>query len=185
MPIKYAILSCSLSSGSLSRIMAGSMDEYLRGQGRETTLVDLRDLPLPACDGEVCYEDANVKWLTEVLEAARGVIVASPIYNFDVNSVTKNIIELTGKRAWSNTVAGFICAAGGRSSYMAPMSLANNLMLDFRTVIIPRFVYTNKSEFADGRISTPELEGRLRELGGELIRFSEALMPASSQGPAG
>jgi FMN reductase len=38
-----------------------------------------------------------------------------------------------------NKVVGFLCAAGGKSSYMSVMRLANSLMLDFRCLIIPHF----------------------------------------------
>ena len=36
------------------------------------------------------------------------------------------------------------------SSYMSVMAYANSLMLDFRCVIIPRFVYATGSAFAEG-----------------------------------
>ena len=43
-------------------------------------------------------------------------------------------------RAFTGKPVGFVCAAGGRSSYMAVLGLANSLMLDFRCLIVPRFV---------------------------------------------
>ena len=68
------------------------------------------------------------------------MIVAAPVYNYDVSASAKNMIELTGN-AWEDKMVGFLCAAGGMSSYMSVMAYANSLMLDFRCVIIPRFVY--------------------------------------------
>ena len=67
---------------------------------------------------------------------------------YDLNAAAKNFIELTG-RAWTNKVVGFICAAGGKGSYMSVTSFMNSLMLDFRCIIIPRFVYTDASGFDD------------------------------------
>ncbi len=75
----------------------------------------------------------------------------------------KNLVELTGS-AWENKIVGFACAAGGASSYMAIMALANSLMLDFRCVIIPRFVYATGDDFHEGNVPRPALAKRLKEL---------------------
>ena len=72
-------------------------------------------------------------------------------------------------------VFGFLCAAGGRNSYMSVMSLANSLMLDFRCYIIPKFVYATKNDFEEGKIVNSEIKSRIKELGSELIRVSKAL----------
>ena len=125
--------------------------------------VDLRDYPLPMCDGEAAYSDPNVGKLSAKISAARVILVATPIYNFDANAAVKNLVELTGS-AWENRIVGFACAAGGALSYMSVMSLANSLMLDFRCVVIPRFVYATGDDFADGKIANPELIARLKQL---------------------
>jgi hypothetical protein len=56
-----------------------------------------------------------------------------------------------------------ICAAGGGSSYMSVMGLANSLMLDFRCLIIPRFVYAKGDDFASQK-PTAALTERLDAL---------------------
>ena len=56
------------------------------------------------------------------------------------------MIELTGS-AWEDKIVGFLCAAGGMGSYMSVMAYANSLMLDFRCVIIPRFVFATGEGF--------------------------------------
>ena len=98
-------------------------------------------------------------------------------YNFDANAAVKNLIELTGS-AWENKVVGFLCAAGGMSSYMSIMSLANSLMLDFRSVVVPRFVYAVGEAFADGRIVDPKVTSRVAELAKETARLGGALKAA-------
>ena len=72
-------------------------------------------------------------------------------------------------------VFGFLCAAGGRNSYMSVMSLANSLMLDFRCYIIPKFVYATKNDFNEDKIVNSDTKSRIKELGSELIRVSSAL----------
>lgn len=107
-----------------------------------------------------------------MIRAARVIILATPVYNFDANAAAKNLLELTGK-CWENKVVGFLCAAGGKSSYMSVMSLANSLMLDFRCVIIPRFVYATGEDFAEDDRLVPEIQERINQLAREsmALRF--------------
>jgi FMN reductase len=44
------------------------------------------------------------------------------------------------------------------------MSLANSLMLDFRCLIIPRFVYATRNDFSDDKVMTDEIKGRVAKL---------------------
>ena len=82
-------------------------------------------------------------------------------------------MELTGK-AWTGKVVGFILAAGGKGSYMSPLSYMNSLMLDFKCIIIPRFVYTDGSSF-DKDIMENELKDRIEELVDLSISLSKSI----------
>jgi FMN reductase len=93
-----------------------------------------------------------------------------PIYNYASGASAKNLIELTGS-AWSDKVVGFLCAAGGHSSYMSILGLANSLMLDFRCLINPRFVYTDGSAFEGGQITDSEIKKRIEELASSTMRL--------------
>ena len=160
---EYVIISASLRSNSLSRVMAQYLKECYAAQGVDARLIDLRNSPLPLCDGEAAYGHPAVGPLSEMISDARVVIIATPIYNFDASAALKNLIELTGD-SWENKVVGFLCAAGGNSSFMSIMSLANSLMLDFRCLIIPRIVYATHQDFADGTVSSLELRRRVEQL---------------------
>ena len=171
---KYLILNCSLNPGSRSRVLARLAFDYLQQKDADVEFVDLRDLNLPTCDGDAVYSDPGAQEIAAKVQAADWILLGVPIYNFDVNAAAKNLIELTG-RAWTEKVAGFLCAAGGQGSYMSVMAVANSLMLDFRTVVIPRFVYATGAAFQGEDVSDPDLQGRVEELAGELVRFAEAL----------
>ena len=175
----YLVFSCSLNPESRSLILARRVTELLREKGVEADLVDLCELDLPACDGGACYNDPKVEQLCGRIESAQGTLIATPVYNFDVCASAKNLIELTGT-PWTKKVVGFLCAASGRTSYMSVMGLANSLMLDFRSVIIPRFVYAEADTFEGDAITDPVVEERLDELAETLILFSEALKNYSS-----
>jgi len=169
--MKLAVVSCSLDPDSRSRILASRAHDLLRSRGAEVDWIDLADIPLPLCDGGACYGNDNARVVKERLRAARGILLATPIYNYDVSSAAKNLVELTGRDVWTDTVAGFLCAAGGQGSYMSIMALA----LDFRTVIIPRFVYATGRDFTDGQITGEVVLKRLEDLTTDLVRFTQAL----------
>lgn len=171
------IISSSLNSESNSRILARETQRVLESHGHAVTLLDLRDHPLPLCDGGPSYGHPNVARVGELLRAASTFIIATPIYNYDVTAAIKNLIELTGG-AWENKLVGFLCAAAGQSSYMSVMSLANSLMLDFRSLIIPRFVYATSDAFGDDRITDPKLSARVADLAHAAARLDRQLQAA-------
>ena len=168
--MSYLVISTSLREGSRGKIMA----KALRDTISDVDFFDLQTNPLPMCDGDKCYDLPEVIEFRKKVKNAKGIIMAIPIYNFNVSSGAKNIIELGGKMLYDK-VFGFICAAGGKSSYMSVMSFANSLMIDYRCFIIPKFVYALKNDFDGEKIANPDIIERINELGKDLVRISEAL----------
>ena len=171
---KYLVVSTSGNPESNSRLMGQKAMAHLVRRNVHPEWLDLRDLELPLCDADKCYENAGARKLNQAIHNADGILVAAPVYNYDVAAAAKNMIELTGN-AWEDKIVGFLCAAGGASSYMSVMAYANSLMLDFRCVIIPRFVYATGDSFDDNAITDAKLVGRIDEVADELIRFASAL----------
>lgn len=176
---KHLVISASLNPTSRSRVLARHLFRHLQEFGVEAEFIDLRDYPLPLCDASSCYGDRNVLRLNEVIRESAGILLAAPIYNFDVNAAAKNLIELTG-RSWEHKVVGFACAAGGGLSYMSVMSVANSLMLDFRCVVLPRFVFTTGKAFdEDGQLVDEDVQQRLHELAATFLHVSTKLAEPS------
>lgn len=170
----YLVLSTSLKHYSRSRVLARHVHEHIQTATGHAKFVDLRDYPLPFCDAGECYATPNVQHLAGFIKEARGILIASPIYNYDVNSAAKNLLELTGK-VWEDKLVGFLCAAGGNVSYMAPMGFANSLMLDFRCLIVPRFVYAIGAHFDGEKIVDPKIVERVQELATTMVRMADKL----------
>jgi FMN reductase len=145
----------------------------LKSREAEVTFVDLRDAPLPLCDGGDCA-NANLAKLIDHVKRAEAILFAVPIYNYDVNAAAKNVVELVGS-ALENKIVGFLCAAGGHGSYMSVMSLANSLMLDFRCLIVPRFVYATGKDFTGDEITSPKVSERINQLCEATMRLATAL----------
>lgn len=170
----YLIIACSKREQSNSRLLAEAAQRAVKSLGHEVELIHLKEYPLPFCDGESAYSDPNVAILAEKIVQAEGVLLACPIYNYSINAMLKNMIELTGQN-WQEKVVGFLCAAGGTSSYMSIMGIASSMMLDFRCLILPKFVYATGDSFEGNRINDENVEQRIVELSRSLIRIGTAM----------
>lgn len=163
--MSYLVISTSLNPDSKSFVLA--REAYTRlsqlGDG-PVELIDLRKVRLPHCDGDKSFSHRNVKKLAAKIAAAKCIILAVPIYNYDVGSVVKNLIELTND-AWQEKTVGFVSAAGGKSGNLATMGIASSLMLDFRCLIIPRFCSADRYAFdAQGLLTDKRVDARLNDL---------------------
>jgi FMN reductase len=172
--MRQLILSCSLSPKSRSAVMATVLEAAVRAQGDEVERVDLRELDLPLCDAGACYGHPDVIRIQKAVARADAIAIATPIYNYETGGSTRNMVALVGQQ-FTDKVIGLVCAAGGQGSYMSAMGLASSLMLDFRCVIVPRFVYATGAAFEDGRLVDEEVTHRLEELAGEMRRFARGL----------
>ena len=152
------------------------MANYLKKsfKNKDVDFFDIQENPLPICDGDECYDLPEVIDFRSRIDKANGIIMAIPIYNFNVSSGAKNIVELGGKKLYDKNF-GFLCAAGGKNSYMSVMGLANSLMIDYRCYIIPKFVYALKKDFDETKVIDADIKERIEELGNEMIRITNAL----------
>jgi FMN reductase len=171
---KYLVVSTSGNPDSNSRRMGRLAFAHLQKAKVDCAWLDISEMGLPLCDADACYTQPAAQKLSKAVEAADGILIATPVYNYDVSAAAKNLVELTGS-AWEDKVVGFLCAAGGMNSYMSVMAFANSLMLDFRTVIIPRFVYATGNAFDGDELKDKKVEQRIEELAAEVIRFTQVL----------
>jgi FMN reductase len=154
--------------------MAKAAFDDLQRQGVSATLLDIREFDLPFCDGDKAYGHPDAVKVSKIIREGKGILLAVPVYNFYGNAAAKNLIELAGN-SWKEKVVGFICSAGGKSSYMSAMSLATSLMLDFRCLVLPKFVYATGDSFADGLLADEDIQKRITELVNTLVKVTNAL----------
>lgn len=170
----FLVISASLHPTSRSRILGRACHDQLTQLGRTVEWFDLAESPLPPCDGATAYGHENVQKLTSLIGSAHAIFLAAPVYNYDVNAAAKNAVELTGK-AWTGKIVSLMLAAGGQGSFMAPMGLANSLMLDFRCLIVPRFIYTTGDSFEGNQLADDTIQERINQLVAETTRIADAL----------
>jgi FMN reductase len=141
--IRVLIIASSLNPDSRSQILAREIQKRLSILKVETDFIDLRNSPLPLAGSDESWSNSNVRIFKEQTQKATHILFAVPVYNYDVNAAAKNFVELIGSDGFEDKTVGFVCSAGGKSSYMSVMSFANSLMLDFRCWIVPRFIYVD------------------------------------------
>lgn len=173
--MKIAIISSSLNSTSRSRLLAKIVAaNYETLDDVEVDWIDLQDLELPLCDGGAAYGHPNVIELNRRMKDADAYVLASSVYTYDLNAALKNVVELAG-RNMEDKLVGFLCAAGGDKSYMSCMAFANSLMLDFRTIILPRFVYATGADW-NGDVLKPEIQERVEQFEADFLRLARKLV---------
>jgi FMN reductase len=173
--MRIAVISTNLGPEGKSLHLARLAAEQLQAQGQTVDFIDLRDVPLPLGGSDGSFDHPSATDLTARLKQADGILLATPVYNYDVNAAAKNLVELTGP-AWEDKVVGFLLSAGGHPSYMSVMGFANSLMLDFRCIILPRFVYAlSKEHFSGGKVSDENIQRRVEELTRQVVRIAAAL----------
>ena len=58
---------------------------------------------------------------------------------------------------------------------MAPMQMAGSLILDFRSLVLPQFVYATGDKFQADEISDADTSQRISDLVGRIAKVSQAL----------
>lgn len=117
-----AIIATSLDPDSRSQLLARVALEVAKQRELSATLVDLREFDIPISGTVASWESLDADRVRKILKPASLIVFAVAIYNFDVNSAAKNLVELMGSDVFEDKTIGFICAAGGRSC-TCPFSL--------------------------------------------------------------
>lgn len=171
--MRILVVSTALRPGSKTAHVAQRLVAACAAQGAEASLLDLSANPLPLCDGSSCYKDPAVHAVTARVREAAAIVFCFPVYNHQANAAAKNFMELTND-GWNGKVVGLVATGGTDRSYLAPLSLANSLMVDHRCVIVPRFVFVTPSNFAaDGMlVADGEIATRLADLARDLVHLA-------------
>jgi FMN reductase len=60
------------------------------------------------------------------------------------------------------------------------MGIANSLMLDFRSLVIPRFVYADGSSFSEDSVHDSAIKSRIEELVAAAVRLNGVAIAQST-----
>jgi NAD(P)H-dependent FMN reductase len=170
MNYKVTVIGTSLDKKSRSQLLARQVKYKLARRRIDVSLIDLRDHSLPPSGNPLSVDDAKVvEMLGHQIQSSSHLVFALAIYNFDVSSAAKNLLELIPTEKLKGKTIAFVCAAGSQNSYMSVMNFANTMMLNARCWIVPRFVFATGADFnGQGGISA-NISQRLDDLTEEMF----------------
>ncbi|GAA0522084.1 NADPH-dependent FMN reductase [Deinococcus depolymerans] len=171
--MKFTVLSTSLDPESRSAWLCALAAAQLRAQGHEVTFLDLRTDPLPPFDNVQgpggCYAHPNAARYHAAVAGADGVFLGVPVYNWGLGSGARALVELTGSSdaarglhgAWFDKPVTFLVSGGLDHGYLSHGAFAFGLMVDFRCVVNPHFVYATSAHWDAPEVPGEWLRARL------------------------
>ena len=174
------VISTSLNPESKSATLAGYIYKNLKRTANNIQFLDTRILGLPICAGSSSMDNPSVQKLQAAISEADGVLMGCPIYNYNVGATAKNILELGGRLAWRNKVVGLLFTAGGERSFASVIPFIGSLLLDFQTIIIPKYVYSTQGICEDNNENS-DIADRLDTLTRDLIKYTRAFHNINEQ----
>lgn len=167
------LIQSSLSQDSKTAVVVKEAAKNLKQRGIPHEILDLRKIELEFCDGRSLsdYNDDLQEAFCKI-ETARALIFGMPVYCFSVSGVLKNFIDITAE-AMENQVAGILCNAGGKGSYMSLGDLSKILAFESRVITVQPTVYTTYEDFKDGKLKSKAIKDRIDLMLDTLLHFTE------------
>lgn len=162
--------------------------ECAKAAGAEVTFVDLRDYPIPLYDGDLEDEHGvpeNARTLRKLVQAHKGLIIASPEYNGTVTPLLKNTLdwisrpdgELMSKEAYKDKVALVVAASIGAFGGIRGLPMARQLLNHLGVLVIPaQLCLPNASSAFDGRggLVNPDQHRQLATMVEHLVGLADS-----------
>jgi NAD(P)H-dependent FMN reductase len=144
----------------------------------ETSLVDLRLLHLPFCDGSERYANyPDVVLFKQQIQEADGIVLATPEYHGSVSGVLKNALDLLDEEQMRGKVVALIAVVGGVHSTNAINTLRIICRQLHSWVLPEQIIIPNALENfdAEGQLLDPALKNRLNDMMQHLVQTSRRL----------
>lgn len=176
--VKLVGIAGSLRADSSSHQVLAIAARTAQDLGAEVTILDLRQMNLPFCNGNQGYEGyPDVDILRQTVKAADGLILATPEYHGSVSGVLKNALDLMSFDHLEGKVMGAISVLGGQAN--------SNALNDLRTIarwvhawVIPEQVAIGQAWQAfnaDGKLVDAKLAERLDAFVQSLVTNTQKL----------
>lgn len=168
-PLNFTVISTSMNPESRSASLCALAAQQLQEAGHAVTALDLRREALPPFDHDLCYAHPQAEMYHRAIREADGVFLGAPVYNWAVGAGAKNLVELTGSTdperglhgAWFDRPVTFLVSGGLEHGYLSHGAFAFGLMVDFRCVVNPHFVYATSEHWEAPGVPGPWLSERL------------------------
>jgi NAD(P)H-dependent FMN reductase len=167
----------SLRPGSYTRMAVAIALEGAADAGASTHLIDLRDYKLPFCAGKTgeLERSDDVLRLRKEVQQAQGIILGTPVYHGSFSGVLKNALDAMGFEEFEGRIVGLLGISGGAFGAADALTGLQVVSRALHAWVIPRQVSVAeawKLFDKDGHITDTAIEGRLKEVGRQVVRFA-------------
>ena len=167
-------VSGSPGTASRSRTLLESALGALERYGARTRQIDLAALPADALLAR--RHDPAVTDALAAVQAARIIVVSTPIYRATYSGLLKVFFDLLPQDALAGKVAVAIATGATPAHFLAIDHGVRPLLASVGAVVVPTSVYGVDSQFRDG-VTDPALLDRLERAVAEAAAFA-GLVPA-------
>jgi len=167
----------SIRPASLTRLALEIALEGAAALGAQTQLIDLATYELVFCDGkedESTYPE-DVFRLRKEVQAAQGIILATPEYHGGYSGVLKNAMDLMGFDEFRGKMIGLIGVAGGAMGAINALNSLRTIGRALHAWVVPvqaAIPEAWKVFDKDRKLTDEALRDRLQEVGRQVARFS-------------
>jgi FMN reductase len=157
------LLGSTTPPGRMHRALGGAI-ERSTGRGTSAGLLDLGTLDLGFANGTPIPDlDDDTAATIAAIEAAKALIVATPVYRGSPSGSLKNLLDLTPVPALQGKVVGIVAMGASDHHYLGAERHLRDVLAFFGAVVMPVAVYLNGGDFEDGR-PTEKAEAVLDQL---------------------
>lgn len=166
----------SLRKGSYTQLALSYALKGAREFGAETQLINLREYQLVfyGMKEEKDYP-ADVARLREEVGKAQGILLGTPVYHGSMSGVLKNALDLMGFEEFEGKMIGLVGVSGGRLGAGNALNSLRSIGRTLHAWVLPQEVSIPEAyKYFDreGKISNPELNQRLLEIGRAVAKFA-------------
>lgn len=147
--------------------------------GAETTVLDLREFPMPLYDGDLEAKEGlpeNAKKLKALFLANQGLLISSPEYNSSISGVLKNALDWVSRSgpgeaplsAFAGKVAGLVAASTGALGGLRGLVHLRAILGNIKVLVVPEQVAVAKANEAfnpDGSLKDAKQQAQVEGVG--------------------
>lgn len=157
--------------------------------GVDTTVIDLRDFPMPLYDGDLEQKEGlppNARKLKDLMLAHHGFLISSPEYNSSISAVFKNAIDWTSRQSegepslacFKGKVAGIMSASPGGLGGLRGLVHVRSILGNMGVLVMPDQVAIGKAHEAfnaDGTLQDKKQEEQVKMIGASVAKILSKL----------
>ena len=167
---QVVLIQGSLNKESRTAILVDHAAAMLKSAGLDVDHLDLRNIQMEFCDGRSLKEyHPDMQQAYQTIEKADAFVIGMPVYCYSVSGPLKNFIDITSG-AMEKKIAGILCNAGGKQSYMASADLSKILAYESHVTTVQPIVYSSYDDFDDQTLAGDKVKSKIKDMVEHLAR---------------